>query len=317
LTPTSLLRRARPARVALCATAVAAAAAGTAPAAFAAPADVTGGSLEWSQANVYELGPGGPKTWLGYVTSPPPLANGTASATAPATGTEVTPSSPKGATALYTFTYPANDGSYDRSTRTGTVRTKGTVTFASTMHRFTITVTDPVVALNGTTGTLSATGQGGASGQTPYTADQPLFNLDLSGATVTEPSPGTQRIEGIVPALATADTAFPAAYQVGAGPDRTPNTFGSFSLTVSTPIEGRIRTQRKRRIVVVSSDLSSLSARGTRVTLSTASSRKRIARGTITGQRLTLRLGKGRTLKPGGYRIWGAGDQPITIAISR
>jgi len=312
LQPTSLLRRARSARLALCATAVAAAAAGTAPTALAAPADVTGGSLEWSQANVYESGTPA-RTWLGYVTT---LANGTATATAPATGTEVTPSSLKGATALYTFAYPANDGSYDRAARTGTVRTQGTVTFTSSLHRFTITVTDPVVTLNGATGTLAATGQGGASGQTPYTAD-PLFNLDLSGATVTEPSPGTQRIEGIVPSLAAAGTAFPANYAVGSGPDRTPNTFGSFSLTVSTPIEGKIRTQRKRRVVVVSSDLSSLSARGTRVTLSTASNRKRIARGKITGQRLTLRLAKGRTLKPGGYRIWGAGDQPITIAISR
>src|SRR5690606_28047250 len=156
-----------------------------------------------------------------------PLAAGTATAAAPATGAEIGPSSPKGETELSTFTFPVSGGAYDRAARTGTIRAQGTVTFASAMHRFTITVTDPVVSLNGTTGTLSASGQGGASGQTPYTADQPLFTLDLSGATVRDTGVGTQQIEGIVPALATADTAFPPNYQVGAGPDRTPNTFGS------------------------------------------------------------------------------------------
>ncbi len=310
---TSLLRRARSARLALCATAVAAAAAGTAPAALAAPAQVTGGDVDWSQVNAYEMG-GAARTWLGYVTT---LAQGTAAATAPATGAEVTPSSPKGAEAVYTFAFPVEGGSYDRAARTGTIRAKGTVTFTSALHRFAITVTDPVVTLSGATGTLAASGQGGASGQTPYSADQPLFTLDLSNATVTTVGPGTQRITGIAPALATANTAFPANYQVGAGPDRTPNTFGTFEVTVSTAIDGSIRTQRKRRAVVVSPELRLLKARGARVSLSTASSRARIARGTISGRRLTLTLKKGRTLKPGTYRIWGATNPPLTIEISR
>ena len=40
---------------------------------------------------------------------------------------------------------------------------------------------------------------------------------------------GTRILDGIVPSIATADYVFPG-YAKGAGPDRTPNTFGGFAL---------------------------------------------------------------------------------------
>lgn len=306
-----LLRRARMSRLALSATAATVALAVAAPAAPGATGDVADGQLDWSSANVYVSG--GARTWLGYVTT---LANGTATASGDATGTQVTPASPKGDTVLNTFQFPLTGGTYDSAKHVGTINASGTVTFASQQYGFAISIANPVLKLNGTTGTLSASGQGPTA---PYTADQPLFNLDLANATFSETGVGTQTIEGIVPSLATVGTAFPQNYQVGAGPDRTPNTFGSFSLTVQSGIQGKIAAQKKRKVVITSSELSALSSRRYAVTLSTASSSKRIAKGTISGGRkVTLTLDKGaKRLKAGEYRIWTARNAPpIYISLS-
>lgn len=56
-----------------------------------------------------------------------------------------------------------------------------------------------------------------------------------SGLVTTPAANETTTITGLVPAIATADKVWPGgSYPVGAGPDRTPNTFGAFALDVST-----------------------------------------------------------------------------------
>ena len=193
--------------------------AGAASAAPASAATVTGGSLDWTAANVYETGAptGTNRTWLGYVTGPPPLAVGSATPSAGATGDTVDTGSAAGRP-LYTWSYGATGGSYDEYTGTGTIEYTGVLTFNSTAHGFTITVDNPQVVLNGNTGQVFASGQ--SSGGT-YDRSAPLFNLDLSNSDVTLHADGTRSITGIVPSLATANTAFPANYagRRRAGPD--------------------------------------------------------------------------------------------------
>lgn len=213
--------------------------------AVAAPAPVTGGSLTWTEFNVYETGaPAGTnRTWLGYVTSiGPPFTNGTASATRPATGDTVTPASPRGANAAYPFDYPvAAGGAYDPETGTGELEFAGTVTFSSTAHGFTITLSNPKVVLGAGRAQLFASGSGssgsgaGSTAGKPYDRSRPVFDLDTTAATTETGPDGTRRITGLAPAIATADMVWPGeSYPQGAGPDRTPNTFGTFSLEIST-----------------------------------------------------------------------------------
>lgn len=197
---------------------------------------VTAAHLDWTQTNVYDLG--GARTWLGYVTSTAPVnAQGTAAPIAPATGDTVTPASDKGATETYATSFPATSGAYDATSGTGTIELDGGVSFTAPAppagHGFDISIEKPQLVLDGFSGKLYASGK--RSG-TPATYDRgaPLFTLDLSQATVTLRADGSRTISGIVPALASTTTAFPAPYAVGDGPNRTPNTFGSFSLTVKT-----------------------------------------------------------------------------------
>lgn len=202
-------------------------------AAQAAPVSVTSATLNWSQVAIYSGAGNVDRTWLGYVTGPSPAqANGTVSPIAPATGDTVTNASPRGAT--YTQSLPATSGTYDLADGVGTFQLDGGVDFAGTGHGFDITVEKPKVVLNGLTGALYAEGKGSGASAT-YDASQPLFTLDLSNAEVKHRADGSRLISGIVPALATMNTAFPGNYAVGAGPERTPNTFGSFSLTLRLP----------------------------------------------------------------------------------
>ena len=131
----------------------------------------------------------------------------------------------------------------------GTIKLGGTLTFFSPApgappnggHGFTITLVNPRVVLDGDHGKLFATGvtSGRAPGASvPYTDAQPVFDLDLTEATVTLHPDGSRTLAGIVPSIATADLVFPG-YPAGAGPERTPNTFGGFSLRVKTaPVSG-------------------------------------------------------------------------------
>lgn len=199
---------------------------------------VKSGALSWTQYNVYDTGQpaGTDRTWLGYVTSTlPPSALGSATPIAPATGDTVTPSSTRGTgtTAPNTTTFPATSGTYDATDGTGTIELDGALEYTSAAHGFDITIEKPKLVLDGFSGKLYASGKGGGSNPT-YDRSTVLFNLNLTNATVALKADGSRVISGIVPSLATLNAAFPGNYAVGSGPDRTPNTFGSFSLTVKT-----------------------------------------------------------------------------------
>lgn len=203
--------------------------------AAAQAATVTSGHLDWTQTAIYAgSDPLVDHTWLGYVTGPPfAQANGTVSPIAPATGDTVSPppTSPRGEN--YTQSLPAASGTYDPTDGTGSIELDGGVDFAGTGHGFDITVEKPLIELEGLTGKLYASGKGSTDSGT-YDRSAPLFDLDLSQAEVTLKADGSRQISGIAPSVATAETAFPNNYAVGAGPDRSPNTFGSFSLTLKT-----------------------------------------------------------------------------------
>jgi hypothetical protein len=203
-----------------------------APAAASA-ATVASGQLDWTQTAVYNSGTP-QRTWLGYVTGNPMtgLAGGSATPTAPATGPTVDTASPRGVSETYTTVFPATAGTYDANTGTGSIELDGGLTYTSPVHMFTIEVTKPQIVLNGSSGQLFASGAGGGDAPT-YDRTQPLFNLDLSDATVTLKADGSRVLSGIVPSIATANLAFPGtSYPAGAGPDRDPSTFGSFDLTL-------------------------------------------------------------------------------------
>jgi len=209
-------------------------------------ADVTAGSLTWSAQNIFNsASPAGTdRTWLGYITrSPPPGgANGTVTPSNGATGDTVTPASPRNGE-TYSWTYGGGTGSYEPATGTGAINFTGTVTFSAPPfpagHGINISVENPKLVLDGDSGQLFASGISTNEARS-YDASSPLFNLDLSGAEVKLHANGSRTISGIVPSIATENTAFPGGdYRVGAGPDRTPNTFGAFAFNVRTaPVAG-------------------------------------------------------------------------------
>ncbi len=190
-----------------------------------AAAPVEGGSLAWHTVN--DFGPSA-RTWFGYVTNPSPAggANGTVTPVAPVFGPTLTGASPRGAAVRWGMPAVAG-GDYDPATRTGTIEFDGELRYASTLHGFDYSLVDPQVVLDGANSKLYANGvkvEGTTSGT--FDRSQPVFNLDLSAATFTD-----TQITGIAPSIATAAWGFPATYPVGAGPDRNPNTFGSFTVT--------------------------------------------------------------------------------------
>lgn len=229
-------------------------------------------SLEWTQANDYDAAAsaGYHRTWLGYVTSAALGSNGTQVASGAATGADVTPSSARGDSALFKVLFPATTGSISfagsPAAATGEIQFSGTVTW--TIHDEPVTLTNPTVTLNGDgTGTLSASGDGYVPNPDPTaprvaaTYDGVVFDLDLDGqaanpgAPVNQPgtiagfpaaswtinADGTLGITGIVPKIATPNTTaayvFGSSYAAGVGPDRSPNRFGSFAVTVP-PLTG-------------------------------------------------------------------------------
>jgi hypothetical protein len=272
-----------------------------APVAGAAPAAVQTGALDWTMANVYESSApqNTNRTWLGYTTSPPPLAAGSAVASAGAVGEAVTTTSARGADKLYTFGYPATGGSFDAAIQTGTVELDGAVTFASQMHGFTISVEDPQLVLSGATGQLFGSGKN--TGGSYDRSGGAVFDLDLSAAQVSDAADGTRTIAGIVPRIATEGLVFPSGsrgYAAGSGPDRTPNTFGAFTLRVKVepaaaapapaPIAGTVRGPRAAKTVRVTL-ASRLTTGGKAVAIRLLRKGKVVATGTAAQRRLTLK----------------------------
>jgi hypothetical protein len=210
-------------------------------------------------------------TWLGHVTNPAvgPGARGTVTA---ADGTTITgpDGSPvsaidgttaRGAGQSFAFAYPAASGALTPGLTAadweGEMQFEGSVSFVAPPppdgHGFTITVEDPRIVLNGDgTGFLFATGVNtpGAPGSAPvpYTDSAAVWELDLDGGTpafgpVTDPYPaakwqihadGSQTLSGIVPLIETAGHVFPGgSYPVDAGPNRSPNIFGGFTVRIA------------------------------------------------------------------------------------
>lgn len=205
--------------------------------------------LNWTQTKVYNsAAPAGTqRTWLGYIsraaTPPaPPISapDGTATPSNGLVGPTVSSASTAGAD--YTWTYDAVAGSLNATTLAGSLDFEGTLSYASTNHGILISISDPKVTLAGDgTGKLYATGDKSTSAT--YDQTEAVFNLDLSNSTCTLNWDGTLTLGNIVPSIAVEGYAFPGGaqgYAAGAGPDRTPNTFGSFSLTGATcaPLSG-------------------------------------------------------------------------------
>jgi hypothetical protein len=190
------------------------------------------GTVEWTQANSYTFGGGTQNTWLGYTTFAM-LGNGTMTPSGEAVGPTVTPQSERGTTATYTTSFRVTRSSLNPETKRGQVWSLGTLTYASVAHGFTITVQDPRIVFDGTnTAKVYAHGQGNPSGgAAPYDETKPVFDLDVTNMTSESQSDGSTRYAGLAPSIATADLVFPGnSYGAGAGPERNPNTFGSFAL---------------------------------------------------------------------------------------
>lgn len=283
---------------------LAAGAAALAPAAAGA-APVTAGALTWAQFNVFDTSaPANTnRTWMGYVTA---IAAGTVTASGGARGAAVTPTSPRGADQRFAFDYPATGGTLDAATNTGSIELAGAVVFESRAHGFTITVERPRVVLSGATGLVYASGRGSSSkGAGTYDRSEPLFDLDLRGASTTRGAGGEHVITGIVPALATADRAFPANYAKGSGPDRTPNTFGEFSLALRLGDEPPAPRSATQTVNLRRAPWRGRTPR--RIAIYTRGGEK-VATGTLRARRLKLSLlGERRRLK-GTYYLKRAGS---------
>lgn len=220
-------------------------------------------TLDWTQPNVFDTAVAGKnRTWLGYVTNPNnnagPPSLGSQVASEGAVGPEVTPTSDRGSDKLYNVAFPAASGSIIEAASpadvTGEFTFSGKITW--TTHGTPITFTNLRVVLAGDgTGKLYASG---VNGTTPYEhATGPILELDLDGqdpnpgAPSSEPGnqdgfpasvwklnfDGTRSISGIVPKIPTPNTGssavFGSSYLAGVGPDRDPNRFGSFALSIS------------------------------------------------------------------------------------
>lgn len=297
-------------------------------AAPASAATVTSAKLDWSTVKVYDTGapPDTDRTWLGYVTSAFPLANGSATPSDGATGPTVDRATAAG-TAV-TWSFPATRGAYEPADGTGTIAFDGAVTFFSPApggppnggHGFTISVTDPRIVLNGDSGQLFASGT--ASSGSPYTDGQAVWNLDLSGADVRLHADGSRTISGIVPSVATDLLVFPAPYLAGTGPNRTPNIFGAFSIRVKTaPVAGPKGDKGDKgdagapgKAVVLQTSLlrrALFKDGGKRHAISLLSTKSKavVARGAVRARTIRVRLAEGRTKRLSGVYLLKVDDQ--------
>ncbi len=234
----------------------------TVAAAFGAGTASAAVTLDWTQSNVYDTTAtaGYDRAWLGYVTNtidfagPNSASNGSQTPSDGATGATVTPASERGATKLFTASFPASSGGLTESsaaTTVGTIQFSGKITWL--IHTTPITFTNPRIVLAGDgTGKLYASG---VNDTTAYTDTDPIFDLDLDGQAADPGAPvstpgtrdgfpaaswtigfdGTRTLKGIVPKIATPNTTaaavFGPSYLAGVGPDRSPNRFGSFAIT--------------------------------------------------------------------------------------
>lgn len=233
-------------------TALTAVAASSAPAAYAAPVEVKSASLNWSQTNHYGTTTA-TRAFLGHTTQPGLWSQGRSNGTVvPAEGatlagpdgaslTQVGPTSPRGLGETYVFGFPKVSASWDPATKAVAVQTKGSITYNQYPE---LQPTPPApIKINGLRVELSATGGAvyanvsGPAGAGDYpTTTTPLFRLNVANAQTLAVGNGRYVISGLVPTLGRGNVfGSPGQYAPGtSGPDRTPNTWGGFSLTLDT-----------------------------------------------------------------------------------
>lgn len=251
----------RPTRTAL--TTAAAALAALPATTSAAPVPVQGGSLDWTQVNVYNAAP--ERTFLGHTTNPGLAQQGRSNGTALTTGGATTvapdgaaadgvrPASARGTGQGFTFRFPAASGTFDRAARTLDLTATGTLTYVQYPALPTppapIVVAGLRLTLSGTTGAVYAQTSGPA-GAADYPGE-PLFTLNAAQAQITPLGGGRYAIAGLVPTLAKANV-FGTAQQYApgtSGPDRVPNTWGGFSVVVDTESAPAPTVVERERIV--------------------------------------------------------------------
>lgn len=205
--------------------------------------------LGWTQVNVFDTSAPADenRTWLGYFTNSPgaSTARGTFTPSGEATGDTVTPDSPRGPQTQYRVRFRGLSSHGEPGLWPKVVRLGGVVTFRSQPapagHGITVTLENPRVEFDGSataklyaTGTRTVGGPGGAGTTERYDDSQPVFTLDLTTGWGTKGSSMTWSYFQVQPTIAVTGHAFPASYPAGSGPDRTPNTFGTFDITVPT-----------------------------------------------------------------------------------
>lgn len=207
--------------------------------------------LGWTQVNVFDTSaPANTnRTWLGYFTQSAtgPAAAGTNRGTftpsGEATGDTVTPDSPRGPQAQYRVRFPGVFSHGEPGLWPKVVQFGGVVTYRSQPmpagHGITVTLENPRVEFDGSTtaklyasGTRTIGGPGGAGTTERYDDSQPVFTLDMTTGGRTKGSTITWSYSQVEPTIAVTGHAFPDSYPAGSGPDRTPNTFGTFDLTI-------------------------------------------------------------------------------------
>lgn len=233
----------------------------TATSAQAAPESVVGGNLQWSVAKLWNPTPTTPvtdRTFIGYGTRNSSFGhqNWTVSVRGAAWGSTVDADTPLGTVAEWNF--PAVNGVYDPAARSGSVSTIGRFQAVSTHlapavgFNYTLAIDNPTVVFDGTdTARLYASGSK-HNGVLPNPITAPplpdnteaydrseLFTLDLSESVETHSPDGTITLSNLVPTVV---TDIYGGFPAGSGPDRTPNTFGGFSLSFRT-VPGQVGPQ--------------------------------------------------------------------------
>ena len=215
-------------------------------AASAADYTVTGGRLDWTMANQFDSTSDNSRSWLGYAirAGGPGVPNGRIESIAPATLTNpiggtipglnaaTVPAPVKGLNERYELSYPAAAaGSTLSMTGAGklsaTVELTGGFTFA--IHEASGfkpgTIVDPIVTIDGATGTLRSSGTKIGPTVASYDRTDVQFGLDLSDAVVTRRPDGSHAITNIVP-VSTAQT-------ILSGFGNNARLYGTMALTIA------------------------------------------------------------------------------------
>ncbi|MDX8150081.1 hypothetical protein SK069_00620 [Patulibacter brassicae] len=224
--------------------------AAAAPSASAAPESVTSGNLNWSTVRSFNTAAPAntERTYWGYVLRSGNSAMGAHTATVTtwgaAWGSSPLLPGPADGSAL-SWNFPVANGDFDPDTKVGRVNLLGRLESVSPPsgnpggQDYTLSIENPTVVFDGSTvAKLYASGAkaAGAAGTAATSYGRlPVFSLDFAATPPVENPDGTTTVS-FVPSVA---TDIFGGYAVGSGPNRTPNTFGGFTLTFeSQPTAG-------------------------------------------------------------------------------